>query len=130
MLPCSAGSWSSTGSAVPVPLTVSLTVDPWPRMVRLMCWPSVVGKLATLMALPELSHDDGIPRPTTSERSDRCAAIESSSTMLALAMPQACGDEPLPDSGWMPVHGDPGFGNCSLSHQEYGPGCALATMNW
>ncbi len=50
--------------------------------------------------------------------------------MLALAMPQACGDEPLPASGWMPVHGDPGFGNCSLSHHEYGPLCPLDTMNW
>jgi len=62
--------------------------------------------------------------------SERCAASESSSTMLALAMPQACGDAPLPDSGWVPVHGEPGFGNCWLSHQEYGPLCPAATMNW
>ena len=50
--------------------------------------------------------------------------------MFALAMPQACGDEPLPFSGWVPVHGEPGLGKCRLSHYEYGPLCPLAIMNW
>ncbi len=49
--------------------------------------------------------------------------------MLALAMPQACGEEPLPASGWVPVQGEPGLGNCWLSHHEYGPLCPLEIMN-
>src|ERR1700750_3267137 len=123
------GNWTSTGPAV-FPLTVTVTVDPDPFRVRSMCCPFVVGKFLTEIAFPELSHEDGIPRQTTSEPSDFWTTIESSSTMLALAMPQACGEEPLPDSGCVPVHGDPGLGNCSLSHQEYGPACPLDTMNW
>src|SRR6201995_886539 len=122
------GSWSSTAPAV-FPLTVKLTEDPDPLMVRSIWCPSVVGKFLTVIAFPEVSQDDGMPWPTTSDPSDRWATIESSSVMLALAMPQAGGEEPLPDSGWVPVQGDPGFGNCSLSHQEYGPACPLDTMN-
>src|SRR5580700_6497906 len=57
------------------------------------------------MTLPVATHESGTPRPTIRLPSDRCAASESSSTMLALAMPQACGDEPLPASGCVPVRG-------------------------
>ena len=89
----------------------------------------MVGKLASWMAWPLVSQASGTPRPTTRLPSARCAASESSSTMLALAMPQACGEEPLPASGWVPVHGEPGLGNCWLSHHEYGPLCPFAIMN-
>src|ERR1700761_6978985 len=99
MLPSNAGSSSNTGSAAPAPLMVTLTEDPVPLRVRSMWCPSVVGKFFRLIAFPELSQDDGMPRPITSEPSDRWAAMESSSTMLALASTQAGGDERLPDSG-------------------------------
>ena len=106
-----------------------MTVLPLVAIVSPRCLPPVVGKLARLMTWPPRTQESGTPRPTTREPSDRWAASESSSTRLALAMPQACGDEPLPASGWVPVQGEPGLGNCWLSHHEYGPLWPLRTMN-
>jgi hypothetical protein len=81
------------------------------------------------MTWPVLVQLAGTPRPTIRVPSERCATSESSRTRFALAMPQACGDEPLPASGWVPAQGEPGLGNCWLSHQEYGPLWPLEIMN-
>ena len=49
------------------------------------------------------------------------ATSESSRTLLASAIPQACGEEPCPAPGWLPIHGVSGTGPVELSHHEYGP---------
>ena len=97
-----------------------VTELPRPVTVKLIRRPSVVGKLATLIGWPLVSQLDGIPRPTISVPSERCAASESSSTLLALAIPHACGAEPLPLAGCTPIQGDPLLGKSELSHQENG----------
>src|ERR1700722_19509846 len=63
----------------------------------------------------------GPPRPTTSEPFDRCATRESSRTLSAPAMPQACGDEPWPVDGCRPTQRDWGSGALELSHHDHGP---------
>ncbi len=99
MFPTNAGSWNSTGPEGWLPLRESVTDVPLVLIESPRCFPAVVGKLATEMTCPPRTHESGTPRPITRLPSDRCAASESSSTMLALAMPQACGDEPFPASG-------------------------------
>ena len=79
-------------------------------MLRSMRWPSVVGKLVTESGAPWPSHPGGTPRPTTRDPSDRCATRESRSTLLAPAMPQACGEEPWPAAGMAAHPGERGLG--------------------
>jgi hypothetical protein len=109
---------------------VSVTELPVPVMVKLIRCPPVVGKLATLIGWPLASQPDGIPRPMIRAPSERCTASESSSTLLALAIPQACGAEPLPLAGCTPVHGEPVLGKSELSHQENGPLWSFAIIHW
>ena len=97
MLSTNAGSWNSTGPAGGGPVRVRVTELPWLLMVSPTWCPSVVGKLATEMVFPPLSH--GVRHAAADDQ----VAVgplrgdgESSSTLLALAMPQACGEEPLP----------------------------------
>ena len=46
------------------------------------------------------------------------ATIESSRTLFAFAIPHACGEEPRPAAGWLPIQGDAADGADALSHHE------------
>src|ERR1700730_9559597 len=91
--------------------------------------PFVVGKFFSEIDAPVVSHASGIPRPTINEPSAAWATSESSSTLLAFAMPHACGDDPRPRRGWFPTQGEAVDGAETLSHHEYGPLCVCVTMN-
>ena len=62
----------------------------------------------------------GTPRPTINVPPVVSATIESSSTLFAFAIPHACGEDPCPVAGWLPIHGELD-GAEALSHHEYGP---------
>ena len=113
MLPMKEGSWNCTGPWGRVPRRVKETDRPLPVMVSPARRPAVVGKLVTVIGVPWRSHAAGTPRPTTSAPPARTATRESSRTLSAPAMPQACGDEPCPVAGCRPTHGDCGSGRSS-----------------
>ena len=130
MLPDEGRQLEEDGSRGAAPRRVSETVRPDEEMVTPMRWPPVVGKLVTEIGAPWSSQPGGTPRPTTREPSDRCATRESSSTLLAPAMPQACGDEPWPVAGCRPDPGRAGGpGRSSSPTTSSGPLWLLAIMN-
>ena len=94
MLSTKDGSWKSTGPDGGWPLRVSVTDWPLDEILRFSLLPPVVGKLVTEMGEPLSSHLVGTPRPTISVPSDIWATRESNKTLLAPAIPQACGEDP------------------------------------
>ena len=122
------GSWNSTAFGAGPP-RVNVTERSPPVIFTESRAPFAPGKFVTSIGLPDAIQSFGMPRPTISVPSADCAAIESSRTMFAFAMPHACGDDPCPVAGWLPVHGVVADGADELSHHEYGPLWLLAIMN-